>query len=132
MTIAAKVAELSKVSAYSKIKYPIPWLLLINSAAKAPIKASAVDILRAEKRYGRELGSLSLRKICHFEAEKDLNIVKASASTVSSPLRVLTKRGKKQTSITIAILEIKPIPSHSTKSGAKARIGIVLSTISWG
>src|SRR5580692_7757161 len=98
----------------------------------APTMASDDDIFSAEKKYGRQYGTRSLRNICVGSARMVRNRSWKSASGALRPFTVLTSTGKNEISTAAATFDHQPVPSHSTRSGAMATIGVVLRVIAMG
>src|SRR6187401_335864 len=124
--------------AVSKLKSAAALLIWIPSDVSdppkysltiAPIIASTLATLSAEKRYGSEFGIRTRRKISRSPAAYERISSIAAGFTEVSPRSVFTSTGKKQSTAAIAIFEPLSIPNQALAIGAKAMIGIALAAM---
>ena len=106
----------------------MPWFADRNSPTIAPASASDMAIFRPAMMMGVALGSCSFQKIWLFVAPSERNISLASSSTLSMPVTVLTKGGKKQISAAMAIFGLHPKPSQAIRIGVSATRGVTCGT----
>src|SRR5918996_2873944 len=96
----------------------------------APIIASTVATLSAEKMYGSAFGIRTRRKISSSPAAYDRISSIAEGGTEVSPRSVLMSTGKKQITAAIAIFDAgERTPNQLFVIGAKAMIGIAFAAI---
>lgn len=127
MNIEPKAVGISKLWWAIKIMLPRPLLPVKNSPTTAPITDRGTAILKAAKRYGRQLGILSRKKISFLEALTERKNSKEFGFTERNPVSVFTRTGKNVISAAIDIFGPNPKPNQITRSGAIATIGVTLT-----
>src|SRR5262249_4926146 len=110
----------------------MPSLDASVSEITAPTNASVIDTFRDAKKYGRDRGMPTLRRISTRVAPSDRNTASSSGSAVARPVATLTVMGKNESRNAVAIAGGRPIPIHNTRIGTIAALGTELSAIRRG
>ena len=103
-----------------------------NSPITAPTTASGIATFSPTKICGSAFGKRTLRNVRHFGASSDFVSSMSSAGVDFRPVAEARTIGKKHMRTTIPTLELMPNPSHTTRSGASATLGIAFRATSHG
>src|ERR1700756_2113326 len=114
------------------IRAPSPRAAPIHPPTIAPSTDVVDAIFSAEKRKGSELGTRSFQKISALLADSTRISSSDCGLTDVRPRTLLASVGTEQMHAAITPFDVSPSPKISTRIGALARIGIVLTNTAIG